>query len=213
MLRGNLSTRPFYNERLAAIAIWGIAAVALGLGIFNTVYLVRLASERRDATARIARDQAEAARIRTQDAAGPQRIDRTILSQLAASTREANDLIDQRTFSWTAFFGLLEKTLPFDARVVMVSPRVEKGTFRVAMAVVARSLQDVAAFVDALRATGAFYDTAAVEQTRRDDGTYSATIEARYLAPGTAEKLATASSPASTGPAPAAPAAPPRAGR
>ena len=188
--------------------------VAAGLTPCTPVHLVRLASPRRDATARIARDQGEATRLRAQDAAGPQQIDRALLTQLASSTREANDLIDQRTFSWTAFFGLLEKTLPFDARVVMVSPRVEKGTFRVAMTVVARSLQDVAAFVEALRGTGAFYDAAAIEQTRRDDNTYNATIEATYLAPGTAERLATVSSPVPDRPtATTAPPAPPRTAR
>lgn len=205
MLRGNLSTRPFYNERLATIAVWGIAAVAVVLTVFNATQLVRLASQRRDATTRIERDRNEAARLRAQDANGQQRIDRALLARLAASTREANDLIDQRTFSWTAFFGLLEKTLPFDARVVMVSPRVEKGTFRVSMTVIARSLQDVATFVDALRGTGAFYDAAAIEQTRRDDGTYNATVEATYLAPGTAQRLATSSSTAAAPPVTAPP--------
>lgn len=213
MLRGNLSTRPFYNERLATIAIWGIAIVAIGLTVFNGVRLVTLARERQAATARIARDQAEAARLRTQDAADAQRIDRAVLDKIAASTREANGLIDQRTFSWTAFFGTLEKTLPFDARVVMVSPRAERGNLRVAMTVVARSLQDVATFVDALRGTGAFYDVAAVEQQRRDDGTYNATVEANYLAPGTAERLASTTAsgaPRTTPPSTATPARAPR---
>ena len=48
-------------------------------------------------------------------------------------------LIDQRTFSWTVFFGLIEKTLPLDVRLVAVSPSVEKGVFKVTMIVVAKT--------------------------------------------------------------------------
>ena len=66
--------------------------------------------------------------------------------------------IDQRTFSWTAFFGLIEKTLPLDARLVAVSPRVERGVFKIVMLVVARRLSDVQEFIEKLKATGAFYD-------------------------------------------------------
>ena len=35
MLRGNLSSRPFYNERLVSLGIGLIAAVAVALTVFN----------------------------------------------------------------------------------------------------------------------------------------------------------------------------------
>src|SRR5262245_57078805 len=188
MLRGNLATRPFYNERLATLVIVAVALVALLLTAFNAGELTELSSARRDLRTRIDRDRGEATRIRGQAASLQQTVDRVALARLAESTGEANDLIDQRTFSWTAFFSLIEKTLPADVRVVMVSPRVERGVFRVAMSVVARDLGDVSTFVDALLDTGKFYDAAPVDQQRRDDGTFTAMIEASYLSPIAAPK-------------------------
>jgi len=51
------------------------------------------------------------------------------------------------------------------------------------MTVVARSFADVATFIDSLGGTGAFYDVAAIDQQRKDDGMYTAAIEASYLSP------------------------------
>ena len=48
MLRGNLATRPFYNERLATLVIVAVALAALLLTAYNVVELTRLSSARRD---------------------------------------------------------------------------------------------------------------------------------------------------------------------
>jgi hypothetical protein len=98
--------------------------------------------------------------------------------------------------------------MPIDVRLAMVSPRVERGTFKVAMTVVARDLDDIADFMDALQGTGAFYDVIPADQQLRDDGTYTASVLASYVPPGGAAR------PGSTGPAPVTtPAAPSSGGR
>jgi len=191
MLRGNLATKPFYNERLATLAIIAAIALVTVLTAFNATRLFSLSAQRRALVTRIERDQTEAARIRTEASATDARADTATLDALARATAEANALIDQRTFSWTGFFTLIEKTLPADVRVVSVTPRVEQGTFRVAMTVVSRNLSNVASFSDALRSTGAFLDVAAIEQQRRTDGLYNATIEASYTSLGSASLAAT----------------------
>jgi hypothetical protein len=186
MLKGNLSTRPFYSERLASLAIGGVALAALLLTAYNGLQLVSLTSERQALRARIERDQAESASVRAATAELQRTVDRTVLAKLAASTGEANDVIGQRTFSWTEFFGLIEKTLPIDVRLVTVSPRVERGVFKVSMAVVARDLADVSSFVDALLDTGRFYDAATIDMQRREDGALNAKVDASYLSPAAA---------------------------
>jgi hypothetical protein len=181
MLKGNLSTRPFYSERLASLAVAGIVCLVLALTAYNALELVARSSERRDLQTRIERDRAEAAAIRASTAALERTVDRATLGRLVLSTGEANDVIGQRTFSWTAFFGLIERTLPADVRLVIVSPRVDRGVLKVSMTVVARDLADAASFIDALLETGHFYDAATLEQQRRDDGTFNAVIEASYV--------------------------------
>jgi hypothetical protein len=196
MLKGNLSTRPFYSERLASLAIGAVAFGALLLTAYNGLEIVARSAERRELRARIDRDLAEAASVRAATGELHRTVDRATLERLAASTGEANDVIDQRTFSWTEFFGLIEKTLPTDVRLITVSPRVERGVFKVSMSVVARDLADVSGFVDALLETGRFYDAATVDMQRREDGSLNAKIDAAYLSPAAAKPGATTTMPA-----------------
>lgn len=183
MLKGNLSTRPFYNDRLvtAAIAIAGL--IVLLATIFNVTRLVTLSRERAAVRARVTADLDEAARIRADVETMQAGVDRATLTQLAASARQANEIIDQRTFSWTTLFGLLERTLPPGVRLTSISPRLDRGAFRISMAIVARDLDDVDAFIEALAATGRFYDVAPTEQRAADDGTFQALVQASYLPP------------------------------
>ncbi len=191
MLNGNLSTRPFYNDRLATLLIAAVAVLALALTGYNAWTLMTLSGQRRDYKARIERDQAEAARLKAAAESVERSINPRALAALAGSAREANDLIDQRTFSWTAFFGTIERTLPFDVRVTAVGPRVERGVFKVNMDVVARNLNDVDDFCDALQNTGQFYDVAPVDQHSLDNGSVAATVQASYLSSTTTAPPAT----------------------
>jgi hypothetical protein len=187
MLRGNLSSRPFYNERLVSAAIAALAVFAIALAAFSVYMLSTLSGRRAELKARIAQDAGRAQEIERGALALQRSVDRATLMQLAASTQEANTLIDARTFSWTVFFGLVEKTLPVDLRLVAVAPRVEKGRIRVTMTVVGRQLDDIDDFVNALQETGAFYDLLARTKERtEDDNTYRADVVAYYVPPGAA---------------------------
>ena len=192
MLRANLSTRPFYNERLVNLALMSLAVLAVVLAVVNVWQLVSLSSERRTLAAAIARDRSEAEALRQSAVTRQQAVDRFNHTELAAGTTEANALIDQRTFSWTVFFGLIERTLPDDVRLVMVSPRIDRGVLKVGMTVIARDLSDIDAFLDALRESGSFRNPEPVDQQARDDGTFTATIEAAYGVKGGASAEAPA---------------------
>jgi hypothetical protein len=183
MLRGNLSTRPFYNERLVSLALGGIALVALALAAFNVSQVLSLSSERSELRSSIDADQAEALRVRTAASAVQRSIDPMALRGLLIATQEANRLIDQRAFSWTVFFDYIEQTLPIDVRLVSVQPRVERGVFMVEMLVVARQPVDLETFVDNLAGTSAFPDLFVTGQRRNDDGTFGATIRTGYVEP------------------------------
>ncbi len=181
MLRGNLSTRPFYNERLVTLLLLLGAVVTVALAIFNVTQIVALSRQRAAHKASEAQDRTEARRVRDAAAGLAKTVDPARLRYLSSATREANYLIDQRTFSWTAFFGHVEKTLPLDARLIAVSPRVEKGEFQIAMVVVARRRSEVRDFTEKLQATGAFYDVVTSGQQLNDDNSITATVIGTYL--------------------------------
>jgi hypothetical protein len=202
MLKGNLATRPFYNDRLATLVIALVAVLVVALTGYNGWKLVTLSGQRSEARARTDRDRAEAARLRASAEAVERSINPRSLGALAGSAREANDLIDQRTFSWTTFFGVIERTLPLDVRLTAVAPHVERGIFKVSMDIVARDLNEVDDFCDALQNTGQFYDVAPVDQRTMDNGSVAATVVASYLS--------ATKPPAAASPAPAPAARPPR---
>jgi len=181
MLKSNLSTRPFYNDRLVSLAILASLVAGLALTAFNVTQILSLTEERSVYTQQIERDRAEAARIRTAADAVQGSVDQQQLRMLAGSTREANGLIDQRTFSWTGFFETVEQTLPLDARLIAVAPRVERGNILIAVVVVAKSVGDLQAFTEALQNTGEFYDVLVAADQLNDDGTHTATIQTGYL--------------------------------
>jgi len=187
MLKGNLSNRPFYNQRLISVVVGVITIAALALAAFNGWELYNDSKTRADLRAKIAKDNAETARIQREAEAQHRLVDPKVMNALAAHTREANTLIDLRTFSWTIFFGLIEKAMPYDARLVAVSPRVEKKEFKVLMSVASKTSDDVSAFVKALEATGAFYDIVPGEtQVNDQDGTIQTILTTSYLPPGSA---------------------------
>ena len=99
------------------------------------------------------------------------------------STQQANTLIDERTFSWTVFFRLIEKTLPNDVRLVSVSPDIDKNGVLVLMTVISKRPDDLATFVDGLQSTGAFYDVQPRQEDATDDGMRRTSLQARYLPP------------------------------
>ena len=185
MLRGNLSTRPFYNERLVMLIVAVATVVGLGLTVFNATAIYRLSAERTGQKAELDRVEAEASKSTAAANALRGSLDTSNLRVLAGATGEANALIDQRTFSWTAFFGLVEKTLPLDARLMSVAPRVERGNFMIQMVLNVKTPGDLETFIDNLLATGTFYDLLPGDQQRNDDGTFAATLVGGYLAPAT----------------------------
>jgi hypothetical protein len=184
MFRGNLSTRPFYNERLVALLITAGVLIGLGLTAFNVTAIYRLSAERNKQRADQQLVEAEAAKSRASATALQSSLERSNILLLASETNEANTLIDQRSFSWTAFFGLVEKTLPLDARLMSVAPRVERGVFMIVMQVNMKRPDDLEAFMDALHGTGAFFELLPGEMQRNDDGLFIATLSGGYTAPG-----------------------------
>lgn len=184
MLRGNLATRPFYNERLVTLGIvLGVVAV-VALTAFDASQILSLGQQRARFKADQARDDGEAATVTQGTLSVQKSVDQVRLTALARQTREANDLIDERTFSWTIFLDHMEKTLPRDARLMSVAPRVNRGEFEIGMSVNAKRYDDLEEFVDKLLATGVFYDTIAGTTNQNDDSTWTGAIMTRYyLAP------------------------------
>lgn len=181
MLRTNLATRPFYNERLAGLLVGALVVLVALATLANLVALVSLSGRdaelRREAEERTAR----ATELRRQAQQARARVNRQELDAVSAAATEANALIDGRTFSWTGLFNRFEETLPRGVRVTGVRPtREESGRFVVTVEVEAREVDDVDAFMDALERRGGFRDVLARREQVDDEGLIEATVTGVY---------------------------------
>jgi hypothetical protein len=185
MVRINLSTRPFYNERLVTFLIAIVGVIAIGVAAFSVQQIVSLSSKRTALRAQIAQGEAATNRDNIETAAIQKSINARALKGLAANAGQANRLIDERTFSWTVFFSLIGKTLPDDVRIDSVAPSVEKEGIVVHMIVVSKRTDDLATFIERLQATGAFYDILPQQEDSTEEGNRRTTVTAKYLSPKT----------------------------
>ncbi|MES1254848.1 MAG: PilN domain-containing protein [Acidobacteriota bacterium] len=184
MIRTNLSTRPSYNARAVRAVLAVAAAVVAALTIVNVGRIVQYSRSDTALAAAASNDEGRAASLRRRAAALRATIDTKQLDLASAQARQANDLIDRRTFSWTALFNQLETTLPDNARIASIRPKVDtKQGIILTLVVVAKSVQDVDQLMDRLEGTGAFRDLLPPEQHVNEEGLIEATIEAAY-APG-----------------------------
>jgi Tfp pilus assembly protein PilN len=184
MLHTNLSTRPFYNARAVQTVLGVLALIVLAVTLFNVAQIVRLTLQQRSLSARAVQAERDAQRLRSEAVVIRGRIDPKELTIVAGQAREANAIIDQRTFSWTELFETFEATLPADVRITSVQPRLDQGgTFYVGMTVEARRAEDVDAFVEALEKTGTFHDVLPNEEQPNEEGLLEAVIDGVYVAP------------------------------
>jgi Tfp pilus assembly protein PilN len=198
MIRTNLSTRPFYNVRAVQVALSILAAIVVGITLFNVIRIVTLLSSQQTLGATADESEREAARLRSEASRIRAQINPAELETVATAAREANNLIDQRAFSWTELFSQFEATLPDDVRITAVQPRLEKGVFIVAVAIEARRAEDLDAFIEALEMTGNFHNVLATETQTNAENLLEAIVEGIYQPPSRTASPETTSSDAAS---------------
>jgi hypothetical protein len=181
MLRSNLATRPFYNERAVRIGIGVVVAIAAALTAFNVAQILTLSDRNAAFVTRAETAEARAAELRAQARATRDKLDKDDVSVVQAQAREANLLIERRAFSWTDLFNRFEETLPAEVRLVAVTPQVDiDGRMLVAATVVSRRIEDLDAFIERLELTGTFRDVLPRQDEQQDDGMLRSVIQGYY---------------------------------
>ena len=181
MLRTNLSTRPFYNERAVHAALGIVAMGVILVTVFNVTRVIALSTRHTELTLQARRDVEAAQEVGDRADAIQRELDGAAVQGVAAAVREANTLIDRRTFSWTRFFNQIETTLPPSVMLISVVPEIEQGVVLVTMVVIGRRVDDIDQFMEQLESTGAFADVLARQEEATDEGMYRAALRGRYL--------------------------------
>jgi type IV pilus assembly protein PilN len=186
MIKTNLSTRPFYNER--AVHFWLLVIllfVALAT-VFNVTRVLRYSRSDTQLAMEADRNEKRAAALRQQAAQLRATVDPKQIEYASVEARLANDLIDRRTFSWTDLFNRFEATLPDEVRIAAIRSRLdEERGIVLTLNVVSRTSDDVDKFMENLEGTKSFADLGGhLDEHVTDQGLLETTIEMIYVPPG-----------------------------
>lgn len=190
MLRTNLSTRPFYNERGVHVVAALVALLLLAVAAWQGVRIVRLSRYKTELNASIARDNTEAGARRTEADQIRRGVDQKDLARVMAEAKEANALIQRRTFSWTELFNQLESTLPENVMLTAIRPDFKEGVTVINLELQGRSSDDIEAFFDRLEKTGAFHNVEWSRGEFTDEGLDRMSAKAVYTPVAAATKPA-----------------------
>jgi hypothetical protein len=181
MLRTNLASKPFYNDRGIRLGIVAGVLIVAALTTFNGLQILTLNRRSGELTAREQAARVATAQFREKARITTTALDRKEIDAVQAFAREANKLIDRRAFSWTDLFNRFEETLPPDVRIAAVQPQIDDdGVMLVAVTALARRTEDLHAFLDQLEATGAFREVIARSQSTTEEGLLLAIIQGYY---------------------------------
>jgi Tfp pilus assembly protein PilN len=182
MLRTNLSTRPFYNERALHGGLGVTALIVVAVTIFNLTQIVLLTRRQSSLSNQATAAETRAAELRAQAARTRQAVNPTELETVSSAAREANTLIGQRLFSWTDLLNRLENTLPDNVRITALRPSVARdGTVRVTMTVNAQGVDDIEQFMANLEETTAFSEVYPLDDEPAEDGGVRASLVGKYV--------------------------------
>jgi Tfp pilus assembly protein PilN len=200
MLRTNLATRPFYNERLVHWLIAAAAVLVIAFTAFNVGEYLRLSGRQGGLEADAARDEGLARTLSARAAEARGRIDAKSLERVRTQAAEANGIIDARTFAWTRLFDDIEATLPPTVMLTAITPRIgDDGTSTVRLTVLGRTVEAIDDFIERLEATTRFENVQPSSEVVTEEGLFQTEVTGRYVAAAPSAPPAGPAAPASPG--------------
>ena len=186
MIRTNLATRPFYNERAVHAWLLVAALVVAAATAFNVERGLRYRRSDAELVAEASANEARAADLHRQAVALRATVDPRQIVTASTAARQANDLIDRRTFSWTDLLNRFETTLPDNVRITAIRPKIDRERGIVlTINLIAGAVEDVNTFMENLEQTGAFKNVNSASDRINDEGQLESQLEAIYV-PGNA---------------------------
>jgi hypothetical protein len=184
MLRTNLATRPFYNDRAVR---FGIAVAVIAVAAFTAYNLYEIASlnaHNNEMSQRAQLAEQQRAEYARQADAIRKSLNTAEMGAVQQAAQEANLLIGRRVFSWTDLFNQFERTLPPEVRIAAVEPQVDDdGRMLVAITVLSRRPEDLSEFMDQLETSGRFREVLNRQDSVTDDGLTRSILQGYYDAP------------------------------
>lgn len=154
----NLASKPFVNQRKFYLILVLLVAVLLAGSAWNiSRYRVIHAYKVADSV-EIAASRTRLAEMEKEEALLRQRLQRPEIAEFLEKAEYLNQLIDQRTFSWTRLLNELETLTPPNVQIASLRPKLEKGAIDIEIVANARTDQDAILFVSNLEGGNSFFN-------------------------------------------------------
>ena len=119
--RFNLARRPFVDTRPANLTVGFLAFLVLAVSFVAARTVFRYLDDSRRTRTAIADLRTDIARLEEERQRADLSLQRVDVAALSSDVEDANAIALRRAFSWTRFLTRLEKTLPPDVRVSVIS--------------------------------------------------------------------------------------------
>jgi Tfp pilus assembly protein PilN len=185
----NLASRPFLNTRPVWLvtACAGVAAlilIAVNIGFYvRSNRVLRPQIEYRNGL--LAEERALAADLSGQVS----ELEQVPWRSLASRVEATNVILRERAFSWLRLLDDVERVMPYDVRILRVSPSIGPDDVELGLVVVARTREAMLEFLENLLADPSFSQpTPRREETPEQSEApgYTLALSVRYLPPGDA---------------------------
>ncbi len=136
--RPNLASQPFANTRPVWVTAAALAVLAVLATTVSVVEYVGKHGQEQKAASRLTQLEARRAELALEVSSANAKLARVSWKALANETASLGQVVAHRSLSWTLMLGDLERVLPWNVRLVSISPVVDsEGQVRLALAGVA----------------------------------------------------------------------------
>ena len=180
----NLASRPYrdYRPVYAVVVVLSLLTAFLMLNNVETYY--RYHRETGTTREKIASIEAATAAERKKEQAAQQRLSSLDLARLDARAKFVNAKLYERAFSWSTLLDELESVLPADVRLLSIAPSIKPGEpVALDLRFESRSADGLEVTMERLGRDPQFNDPFPGSETRSETGTWTFSIDAKYLPP------------------------------
>lgn len=180
----NLASRPYrdYRPVYAVVVVLSLLTAFLMLNNVETYY--RYHRETGTTRAKIASIEADTAAERKKEQEAQQRLSNLDLARLDARAKFVNAKLYERAFSWSTLLDELESVLPADVRLLSIAPAIKPGEpVSLDLRFESRSANGLEVTMERLGTDPQFNDPFPGSETRSETGTWTFSIDVKYLPP------------------------------
>lgn len=168
LIKINLSTTPLENHSIYVMTTLILLIVALILTFSNVYDTMSVINKKREASKVTIELNAKIKSNELKIKALQSNISSIKTKEFSEKCDYVNTIVNKRVFSWTQLFNEFEEILPNSVRMIQVTPSIEKGEIKIALAVAAQNLESFLELLKRLESSKVFKNVIVSRETTKE---------------------------------------------